>query len=353
MKRTGNLISQIASFDNLLLAYKKAAKSKRNRNYVKRFYLKLEENLLEIQKKLLQGLYIWGTYNVFEITDNKKRIIHAPQFKDRVTQHAICTIIEPVFEKTFIDNSFACRKEKGTLMGVVAYEKAIKNKDLKYILKCDIKKYFDSIDHDILFKLIEKKIKDKALLAILKNLIFTENKGIPIGNLCSQLFANIYLNQLDTFIKQELKVKYYFRYMDDFILLDGSKEHLQQLRTKIEIFLKEELKLTLHPNKQHIMVIKNGVNWLGYNVYPTNYKRVAERNVLRFRERLKQLNSKYIRNEITLPEAQQIIASWFALSKHANTFNLSKDIFSENFLHSNIISLAKYMMCKTLLKKQG
>jgi retron-type reverse transcriptase len=349
MKRVGNLIEQIAGFNNLLMAYKNAAKGKRNRNYVKRFYFRLEENLLEIQEQLLSGTYSWGTYNVFEITDNKKRLIHAPQFRDRVTQHAICAVIEPIFDRTFIDTSFACRKDKGTLAGVIAYEKAIKDKSLKYALKCDIKKYFNSIDHEILFKLIERKIKDKTLLIILRNLIFTDDRqGIAIGNLCSQLFANLYLNQLDVFVKCELKAKHYFRYMDDFVILDNSKEHLQQLRTAISVFLKQELHLTLHPNKQHILLAKNGVNWLGYNVYPENYKRVAERNVLRFRKRLKQLNSKYMSNKITLSQAQQVLASWFALAKHANTFNLSKQLFSENFLHSDIASLARYMMCKQM-----
>lgn len=352
MKRTGNLIERIASFDNLMLAYKKAAKSKQNRSYVKKFYLRLEENLFEIQEDLLSGHYNWGKYNVFEITDSKKRIICAPQFRDRVTQHAIYNIIEPIFDKTFICNSFACRKQKGTLKGVLAYEKAIKNKNLKYLLKCDIKKYFNSINHEILFKLIEKKIKDRTLLIILKNLIFTfskNNKGIPIGNLCSQLFANIYLNRFDMFIKCELKVRYYLRYVDDFILLDGSKENLQQLKTKIAVFLRDKLNLILHPNKQHILLINNGVNWLGYRVYPENYKRVALRNVVRFRKRLKQLNTKYINDDITLPEVQQMIASWFALSKHAKTFNLSSRIFGiERSLHSDIRFLSKYMMCKLM-----
>jgi RNA-directed DNA polymerase len=358
MKRKGNLITQIASFDNLIMAYKKAARGKRNRSYVKRFYLKLEENLFAIQSELLSGNYNWGEYNVFEVTDSKKRIIHAPQFRDRVTQHAINNILEPIFDTTFISTSFACRKQKGTLAGVIAYEKAIKNSGTKYVLKCDIKKYFDSINHTILFTLLNKKIKDKILLKVLSSLIFNgKNAGIPIGNLCSQLFANIYLNQLDMFIKHKLPspngeglgVRHYLRYMDDFVLFAESKENLQQLRIKIEHFLIEELQLVLHPNKQHILIVGNGVTWLGYRVYPNKYKRIANRNVVRFRNRLKQLNLRYVKKEITLPEAQQIIASWFALSKHANAFHLSKNLFSENFLHSDIASLARYMMCKQMV----
>jgi len=344
MKRYGNLFESVVDFQNLIKGHNQASKGKKHKNYLTEFNLELEENLLQIQSELINEKYVWGDYYTFEVKDSKKRIISAPVYRDRVVHHALCNIIEPVFDKTFIDNSFACRKGKGTLAGVKAYETIINtNPELKYVLKCDIQKYFASIDHCILFEQVSKKLKDKKMLDLLQALIFTgAGKGIPIGNLTSQLFANIYLNKLDHYLKEEAGIKYYLRYMDDFLVVHENKDYLREIREKIKIFCKAELTLTLHPNKQHISNIENGLTWLGYRVFRNGYKRVRTANVVRFRQRLKRLEHDYQKGQITQSEVHASLSSWIGLSKHANAYNLSQSIFAER----DICNLGKYSLCK-------
>ena len=336
MKRYGNLFDNIVDFQNLILGHHRASLGKKHKNYVHEFNLDLEENLLQMQTELINEEYIWGDYYTFEVQDSKKRIISAPVFRDRIVHHALCNIIEPIFDKTFIDNSFACRKGKGTLAGVKAYEKIINtNSNLKYVLKCDIQKYFASINHELLFRLILKKLKDKRLIKLLQALIFTgADKGIPIGNLTSQLFANIYLSQLDHYLTEELKVKHYLRYMDDFLVVHENKDYLREIRKKIAVFVTTELELTLHPNKQHISTIDNGLTWLGYRVFRHGYKRVRTANVVRFRRRLKKMDVDYNHGQIKQSNVHASISSWIGLSKHANAYNLSKSIFAERDIGS-------------------
>jgi len=344
MKRYGNLFESVVDFQNLAVSFKQASRGKKQKVYIIEFFLDLEENLLQIQSELEREEYMWGGYYIFEVQDSKKRLISAPVFRDRVVHHALCNIIDPIFDRTFIAHSFACRKGKGTLAGVKAYERFINsNRKLTYVLKCDIQKYFPSIDHDILFRLVEKKIKDQKLLNLLRTLIFTgAGIGIPIGNLTSQLFANIYLDRLDHYLKEDCGINHYLRYMDDFLILHENKNSLREIREKIKIFLKEELSLTLHPKKQHIIKIDSGLNWLGYRVFRDGYKRVRTVNVVRFRRRLKKLEDDYQKGRISQGEVYSSLASWVGLSKHANAYNLSKNIFAER----NICNLGKYSLCK-------
>lgn len=329
MQNTNSLLSKITCFSNLVNAYNKAAKGKRERGYVKEFYLQLEQNLFSIKNDIEQGCYNWQTYTTFEVNDSKKRIIHAPKFRDRVTQHAINNILEPLFDKQFIFHSYACRRGKGTHKGVKAYKSFIKkDKSLQYALKCDIKSYFQSISHDVVMQLIGNQIRDQKLLNLLDCLLKKYNPnhvGIAIGSLISQLIANIVLNQLDNFCKTNLKAKYYLRYMDDFILLNSNINVLRDWRIKIAQFLKEKLFLTLHPNKQHIIPIKNGIKWLGYRVYHT-HTRISGHNVLKFISRLKLNNN--------LKRLYEIHNTWFAIIKHANTYKLHLKI-RKWYLHNN------------------
>lgn len=346
IKRYGNLFEKVIDFQNLHGAWQRAARSKRKKVYVNEFFASLEENLFQIKHELEAGAYTWGAYYTFEISDSKKRIISAPVFRDRVVHHAIGRVIEPIFDRNFIKNSFACRVGKGTLAGVRAYEKIINgHPELVYALKGDIQKYFPSIDHRILFSLIQRKIKDKKLLDLLESLIFTgQGKGIPIGNLTSQLFANIYLDKFDHYLKEDLRVHYYLRYMDDFVVMHQDKDYLQEVRKKGEEFLKEKLLLTLHPHKRHISKIDNGLTWLGYRVFQGYYQRVRTRNVVNFRRRLKRLEKAYRKGNIPILSVQASIASWFGLSRHANAFNLSRTVFAER----DIRNLGKYFLCKAL-----
>jgi len=230
MKTYNHLFEQICSFENLLSAAKKAQRSKKLKQDVARFNFRLEHELLKLQEELLNGTYQPGGYYEFYIFEPKKRMISAAPYRDRVVHHALCNLIEPIFDKTFIYDSYACRKDKGTHRAVERFTQFCRKN--KYVLKCDVKKYFPSIDHEILYELICRKIADKRTLWLIKLIIDSSNEqervleyyqgddlftslarrmGIPIGNLTSQFFANIYLNGFDHYVKEQLQCRYYIR----------------------------------------------------------------------------------------------------------------------------------------------
>lgn len=206
MKRHGYLFDKITSFENLLKASRKAQRGKRFKNSTAEFNLKIESELLELQRELQEATYRIGSYKQFYIYDPKKRLINALSYRDRVAQHALCNVIEPIFDNGLIYDSYACRKDKGSHRAVSRF--AMYCRKNKYALKCDIKSYFASIDHGLLFDMIMKKIKDPDVIQLI-NLILdsTPSPGIPIGNLASQIFANLYLNGLDHYLKQPSRLK--------------------------------------------------------------------------------------------------------------------------------------------------
>ena len=317
MKTHNNLFNQICSFNNINLAYLKTRRNKRYKKDILKFSFDLEENLLEIQRELENGTYNHSSYKEFIIEDSKKRTIKAPNFKDRVMHHALCNIIEPIFEKTFIFDSYACRKEKGTHRAIKKLKSFLKNNEDLYCFKCDISKYFDSINHDILLSLIRKKIKDERIIWLIKEIMnssFSKEKGvgIPIGNLTSQLFANIYLNHFDYFAKNLLKEKLYLRYMDDFLFL-GSKHRLHVVAKKSSHFLFKELKLEFNPKKNNIFPIKKGIDFLGYIVFK-DYILLRKSTIKRF-----------------LKKGGDVV-SFYAYSKHANAYSLRKKLKFRSFL---------------------
>ena len=234
MKSYTNLWSQITSWENLLLAARKARCSKRKRPNVARFEADLEMELMELRSELLERKYMPGQYRSFYIYEPKKRLISAAPYRDRVVHHALCNIIEPIFERAFIHDTYANRKGRGTHRAVDRFTEFCRKN--RYVLKCDIKKYFPSIDHDILYGLIARRIKDPDVLWLIKLIIDSSNaqepvfayfpgddlftpyerrKGLPIGNLTSQFFANIFLNGFDHFVKRELGCRHYIRFVDD------------------------------------------------------------------------------------------------------------------------------------------
>ena len=222
MKRHGNLFDKIISFENLLKASRKAQRGKRLKNSTANFNLRLEPELLKLQKELQEQTYQIGSYKRFYIYDPKKRLISALPYRDRVVQHALCNVIEPIFDNGLIYDTYACRKDKGSHRAVDRF--ALYCRKNKYTLKCDIKSYFASIDHKVLSEMIKKKIKDPDALWLIKLIIdSTPSPGIPIGNLASQIFANLYLNGLDHYLKETVKCKHYIRYMDDLIVFDNDK----------------------------------------------------------------------------------------------------------------------------------
>ena len=333
MKRTGQLWNQICTFDNALDAYFRARKGKRFRYEVLQFEKNREDNLLRIVKELKTLSYEAGNYKTFRIYEPKERVIMALPFKDRVVQHMICNYIEPVYEKRFYEHSYACRNGKGmhaaseTLQRWIYNQEVVKGKKV-YALKCDIHHYFQSVDHKILKRENRRYFKDKELLMILDHIIdhngtFPDGVGIPVGNLTSQLFANVYLNVLDEFIKYELHCKFYIRYMDDFVILSDDPAELRGVLEKIETLLWDRLKLTLNP-KTTIVSAKNGVDFVGYRHYSQTKKvrKVAMR-------RMNKLFKKYKAGKISKRDFMQSFESRTANMEHADTYHLVRRYVEE------------------------
>lgn len=345
MKTYNNLFEKICSFQNLHLAYLKARKCKRYKSEILKFSWNLEENLLKLEKELLNQNYQHGGYREFVVRDAKKRHIKAAPFRDRVLHHALYRIIEPIFNKGFVYSSYACRENKGTHEAIkrletylTAFDRAggggrlkdKKNSNRVYCLKCDISKYFASINHQILLKLNRKKIVDKKVLWLIEKILEStyEKKpgvGIPIGNLTSQLFANIYLDELDQFVKHRLRVKYYIRYMDDFLILDYNKNKLREIKKQVQEFLWEKLGLKLHPKKANVFPASKGIDFLGYQILGTRRllrKNTVKRFIKRTRMYQKMLNKGFLSKE----KFNNSLQSWTAYAEFGNSWRLRKNL---------------------------
>jgi len=269
--------SDISSTVALRAAWRKFARGKKSRPDVQTYQKRLGGNIARLHRKLDLGVYHHGRYQPFMICDPKQRQIHKATVEDRLVHRAIVTAIEPLFEKHFIYDSYSCRIGKGTHAGVVRLHtflrRASSNRHRKtYALKCDIKQFFASIDHEILLRHIERRIQDEPTLELLRSVILSHGehvgKGIPLGNVTSQLFANIYLHELDWFVKQALGVRYYARYCDDFVIVSTDKEYLSSLISPLRQFLSEELHLELHPRKVTIRSWDQGIDFLGHVLRP-------------------------------------------------------------------------------------
>lgn len=286
MKRAGNLIQKISCFDNLQLAYYKAKKGKEAKTEIINYAKNLNINLKILQKQIETGNVDVGNYHFFTIYEPKKREIVASSFQERVLHHAIMNICYPYFEKYLIYDTYATRKEKGTYK---ALDRAkLFTKKNKWFIKFDIRKYFDSIDRIVLYKMLERMFKDKIVLAIFKKIINSyhteKNKGLPIGNLTSQYFANRYLGSLDHFIKNNLRIKAYVRYMDDFVIWHNNKNVLINAGKQIENYLKEQLNLVLkykQLNKTYF-----GLSFLSYRLFPSKIV-LTQKAKKRFKTKIK------------------------------------------------------------------
>lgn len=240
----------------------------------------LEEHIFKLSVQLNSQTYIMLPYRSFIVHDPKKRTIHSAEVCDRVVHQALVNAIESLFEKYFIYDSFSCRTDKGTHAGVDRLYKFIQKstrngRETVYILKCDIRKFFDSVDHQILLNIIKKHIQDEKTLGliylVLKSFEKSPNKGLPLGNVTSQLFGNIYMHVFDHHVKHDLKIKYYIRYCDDFVIIHTSKQYLEDLLVQINDFLHDKLLLEVHPNKVSIRKACQGTDFLGYIVF-LNYR---------------------------------------------------------------------------------
>ncbi|MBL7206306.1 MAG: hypothetical protein ISS36_01765 [Candidatus Aenigmarchaeota archaeon] len=344
MKTYKNLYPKVCSLKNLHKAYKKARKGKTKKQYVKEFESNLKQNILQLKRELKTQTYKPKPLKVFVIKDPKTRVISASDFRDRVIHHALCNIIEPMFDRIFISDSYASRKNKGTHVALKRFDrfkwkvsgngklvKNVKDKNMVvgYVLKADIKHYFNSIDHRILMSIISRKIKDEKILWLIRKILKNHNpkisgKGMPIGNLTSQLFANIYLNQLDYFIKHRFRARFYIRYMDDFIILHNSKKVLEKWKKQINKFL-ESMKLELHPEKSKIFPIHKGICVVGYRVF-YNYKLLKKSNIRLIHWRIKEFRRLHERGNISREKIFESMQSWFAYAKYGNTYSLIKRI---------------------------
>ena len=292
-KRIGFLYEKVFSLENLYLAFLEARKGKRKKKAVLKFETNLGYELDKLYKELKSGEYKPLPYREFVIYEPKRRVINAPAFRDLVVQHAIYRVIYPIFDKTFIDTSYACRKGGGTHKASNYTQKEMRkySGDL-YFLKLDIRKFFYSIDRDILRRLFEKKIKDKRFVNIMCEFTKMDTpKGIPIGNLLSQIYALIYMNPLDHFIKRELKVKSYVRYVDDFVLIGLTLDKAKEYKQKCEKFVQEYLNLEL--SHWHIQKIKRGINFVGYRTWK-RVKFVRKHSMYKFKKAIKKLKIKSI-----------------------------------------------------------
>ncbi len=247
MRRAARLFDFIVEPDNLALAYAKACRGKRETQAVRAFALNLDSNLAVLRDRLLQAHVTWGPYVFFTIHDPKERIISAARFEERVLQHAIMNVLDPVFERHAIHHSYACRKGKGTQRAVLRAFDWTRSRS--HFLKLDVRKYFDSIDHSLLSALLRRLVKDERVLALFDGLLASyetaPGRGLPIGNLTSQYFANHYLSVLDHFVLEKLGTGAYVRYMDDFVLWHDGREALQSAGAEIRSFLRGELGLSL------------------------------------------------------------------------------------------------------------
>lgn len=267
VKRTGDLFHKAFSRENLYLAYLDARRGKRSRRACFDFEINLGTNLADLYQEIHSGNYRPQPYFKFMVYEPKPRLIYAPAFRDIVLQHAIYRVIYPIFDRCFIATSFACRKGYGTHRASDYTQRALRAYDGElYSLKLDVRKFFYSIDRQVLRGLIEKKVKDRRFVDVMMLFTITEEPlGIPIGNLLSQLYALIYLNPVDHFIKRELQVKHYVRYVDDMVLVGLSRDQALQCKDKIVAFLREQLRLDL--SRSTLQKIRRGVNFVGYRTW--------------------------------------------------------------------------------------
>lgn len=346
MKRVGNLWDTLVSFPNLLRAARKARRGKRHRPDVAAFEFDAERELLRTRDELHAGTYAFGPYHEFTITEPKPRLVSAAPYRDRVVHHALCNLLEPVFERSFIADSYACRAGKGTHAAVRRCHEFARRHP--WVLKCDIRKFFPSIDHAILKGQLARKIKDRRMLELATRVIDHSNpqeptddwfpgddlftpaerrRGLPIGNQTSQFFGNVYLDALDHFVTDRLRVAGYARYVDDFLVFGAGKRELHAVRERIAAFL-VGLRLRLHPDKTAVFPVRQGVKFLGYRVFGSHV-RLARDGVVRFRRRIRAWRADAAAGRLDRGHMRMSVASWLGHAGHGSTHRLREKLLGE------------------------
>lgn len=315
--------SDIISAQNLLLAWHEFACGKGNKKDVRMFELRLMDNILALRDDLAHHTYRHDRYQEFHIADPKPRTIHKATVRDRLLHHAIYRILYPFFDRAFISDAFSCRNNKGThkaLNRFRAFGRMVSKSSTKtcWVLKCDIRKFFTSINHTVLMDILRQYIPDERILWLIRQVIGSfsstaQGVGLPLGNLTSQLFANIYMNVFDQFAKHKLKAKYYIRYTDDFVFMSTDKTHLERILPTIDAFLCERLKLNLHPDKVFIKTLASGMDFLGWVHFP-------DHRVLRTATKRRMFRR--IREHPT----EGTLQSYLGLLSHGNAHELSQKL---------------------------
>ncbi len=346
MRRSRELWSEVYSFAALCRAARKAERRKRSRRSTGRFAFFRELELLRLYEELRDRRYRPGGYRTFFVHEPKRRLISAAPFRDRVVHHALTSVLEPIFERAFVFDSYACRVGKGTHAAVRRCQEFAQK--FPFVLKADIRKFFPSIDHQILKRLIRRKIKDPDVLWLCDLIIDHSNpqepvldwfpgddllspserrRGVPLGNQTSQFFANVYLDPLDHFVTEQLRPGGYIRYVDDFLVFARSKAELSDCRRRIAEFL-AALRLKPHQKKNVIFPVRCGIPFLGYRVFPT-HRLLAKSNLRRFWKRVRRMQCAFREGRITLPKIRQRIMSWLGHARQANSKRLIRRLLRE------------------------
>ncbi|MFH0753182.1 MAG: reverse transcriptase/maturase family protein [Candidatus Omnitrophota bacterium] len=344
-----DLFEQIIAKENLYLAAHRAALGKRFRNNIAFWRLGMEEKIGRLHEDLKSGRYKPGKYRVFQIRDPKLRDISVAPFRDRVVHHAFHDVIESFMDRKFSFDSYACRPGKGTHAALDRAHSFLRAN--KYCFHGDIRKYFPSINHEVLKGLLRRHIADARVLVVLDSIIDSTHSissrispvsgqtravlfgkgssvGLPIGNLTSQFFANLYLHELDHYVKHVLRCRYYIRYMDDILLFENDQTRLKEIRSLIAVFLDERLRLELHPGKSQIYRTAQGIKFLGFRLY-VDRRRLATDGVVRFRRRLKKFRGLIEQGLMVESKAIESVICWRAHSANANTVSLRKKLAEE------------------------
>jgi retron-type reverse transcriptase len=348
VKTYRNLYPQVYDFENLYRAYRKARRGKRGKSPAATFERHLEDELLALQAELRERTYTPGPYASFHIHEPKRRLISAAPFRDRVVHHALCRVIEPVWERCFIHDSYANRVGKGTHRALDRAQTYARR--YPYVLQCDIRQFFPSIDHQILQAVLAHRIADPGVLWLSDRILASgvdvlseeytmvyfpgddlfaklRPRGLPIGNLTSQFWANVYLNSFDHFVKRDLKCPAYLRYVDDFLLFATDKRQLQAWREAILGRL-AGLRLTLHENQAQVFPTRTGVPFLGFRVYPI-HRRVKRRNVVHYRRRLRRLIVRVRADWDNFPDLNLSVQGWINHVRYADTWGLRRAVLGE------------------------
>ena len=330
-----NQFDKYLTYDNLMKAHKLSRKGKTLRREIVLFDLKQEEYIKRIYEQLKTGQYQHGGYRTFIITIPKERKVQASRYIDRIVHRwVVDNFLKPYFETQFINTTYACIKNRGMHKAALAVQDAMKQCKNKwqeyYILKMDVAKYFQNIDKNILFEIIKRKIKDKKLLNLMWKIIYSEEsqKGMPIGNYTSQTLANIYLNEVDQYAKHKLKCKYYFRYMDDTIILLKTKQEAIEVLEKIKKFLKEKLELELN-SKTQIFKSKQGVNFCGYKINEYRLK-IRTRGKKSLKDKVKKLEKQIQKGRMTTNDAYKYLSGHLGYIQIANVKTLENKLFYED-----------------------